>query len=163
MFIRNVRTGSWSQPLHGSPDNLPPKGRIRPTSEPTAPPDQWRCLHHHNITETVAGVSASDLTPVSTQETKTESPVEAAAARLLRLFVCNDCTTAPAPASPATQPTPLPAQATGRALGALLLLHLHPPNLLRGALFRNQNCTNVGRYYGSCSGTQTVSRQNSTS
>ncbi len=52
-------------------------------SEPTAPPGQWRCLHHCNITETVAGVSASDLTPRSTQETKAESPAEAAATPLL--------------------------------------------------------------------------------
>ncbi len=31
-------------------------------SGPTAPPDQWRCFHYRNITETVAGVSASLLT-----------------------------------------------------------------------------------------------------
>ncbi len=35
----------------------------RRCSGPTAPPDPGRCLHHHNITETVAGVSASALTP----------------------------------------------------------------------------------------------------
>ncbi len=48
-------------------------------------------------------------------------------------------TTAPAPASPATQPTPLLTQATGRALDALPLLHLHPPILFQAVLLPNQN------------------------
>ncbi len=102
--------------------------------------------------------------PMRTRETKTESPAEAAAARLLptsgrsTATTAAPPTTAAAPASPATQPTLLPAQATGRALGALPLLYLHPPNLLQAGWFRNQNTTNIGRYYGSRSGTQAVSQ-----
>ncbi len=40
------------------------------------------------------------------------------------------------------QLTSLPAQASRRALGALQLLHMHPPNLLQTALFLNKNTTN---------------------
>ncbi len=35
----------------------------RRCSGPTAPPDQWRCLHLRNITKTVAGVPTSAFTP----------------------------------------------------------------------------------------------------
>ncbi len=35
----------------------------RGCSGPTTPPDQWRCLHQRNITETVADVAESALTP----------------------------------------------------------------------------------------------------
>ncbi len=55
---------------------------------------------------------------MTTQETKTESPAEAAAARFLPTSGRSSATTAappttaPAPASPATQPTLLPTQAS---------------------------------------------------
>ncbi len=141
----------------------------RRCSRPTAPPDQWRCLHHRNITETVAGVPASALTPREHPRNQPRITCEAAAARLLPTSGRSSATTAappttaPAPASPATQPTPLPTQATGRALGALPLLHLHPPILFQAVLLLNQNTIKAGKYYGYCSGTQTVSQQNSMS
>ncbi len=103
--------------------------------------------------------------PVNTPE----SPAEFKTVRLLptsrRLSAttASPPTIAPAPASPAMQLKSLPAQATGRALGALPLLHLHPRILSQADLLLNQNTTNVDRYYGSCSGTQTVSQQNSMS
>ncbi len=71
---------------------------------------------------------------------ETESPTGTAAEQLLPTYDKSSATTAqsptiaPALASPATQPSPLPTHATVRALVALPLLHLHPPNLLQGAL-----------------------------
>ncbi len=106
---------------------------------------------------------------VSTPETETESPAEYAAAQLLPTSGYSSATTAPlstitpAPASPATQQTPLPAQATNRALGALPMLHLHPPTLFQVVLLLSKNTTQADTYYGYCSGTQTVSQQNSIS
>ncbi len=63
---------------------------------------------------------------MSTPKTATESPEEAAAARLHP--TCGRSSTLPtiepAPASPSTYPTSSPAQATGHVSGALPLLHL---------------------------------------
>ncbi len=69
----------------------------RRCSGPTAPPDQWRCLHHRNITETVAGVPASALTPSEhprNQNRITCGGYSRTIAANIRPFVCNDCSTA---------------------------------------------------------------------
>ncbi len=49
-------------------------------------------------------------------------------------------------------------QATGRALGALPMLQLHPPTLFQAVLLLSQNTIKAGTYYGYCSETQTVSQ-----
>ncbi len=119
----------------------------RRCSGPTAPPDQWCCLHHSN---SCRRSSICPHPPVSTPETKTESPAEAAAARLLptsgrsSTTTAATRTTAPGPASPAAQPTQ--AQATGRALGALPPLHLHPSIIFQVVLLLNQNTIKAGAH-----------------
>ncbi len=109
---------------------------VKRCSGPTAPPTSGAAFTTATSPKQLQACQHLPTTPVSSQETKTEAPAEAAAARLLPTSSRSSATTAaktttsPAPASPATQPAPLPAQATGRAFGALPLLHLHLPNLL---------------------------------
>ncbi len=87
---------------------------------------------------------------VETPETVTESSAVASAARLLTRSGRSSAATATpptialTPASPVTQTTLSPTQATERAAGALPLLHLDPPNLLQATLFLNQNTTTAG-------------------
>ncbi len=69
----------------------------RRCSGPTAPPDQWRCLHHRNITETVAGVSAPALNlreHPRNQNRITCGVCGRTIAANIRPFVWNHCTTA---------------------------------------------------------------------
>ncbi len=60
-------------------------------------PGQWRCLHHRNIPETVAGVSASAL--IIHEHPRNQNRITCGGwSRTIdaniRPFVCNDCTTA---------------------------------------------------------------------
>ncbi len=68
----------------------------RSCSGPTAPPDQWCCLQHRNIIETIAGVPASALTPREhprNQSRITCGGCSRTIAANIRPLVCNDCTT----------------------------------------------------------------------
>ncbi len=72
----------------------------RRCSGPTAPhphPNQWRCLHHRDITETVAGVAASALTlrehPRNQKKITWRGCSRTIAANIWP-FICNDCATA---------------------------------------------------------------------
>ncbi len=70
---------------------------VRRCSRPTAPPDQWCCLHHRNSTETVAGVSAPALTPREHPRNQNRITCGGCSPRIaasIRPFVCNDCSTA---------------------------------------------------------------------
>ncbi len=89
--------------------------------------------------------------PMNTQETKTESPAEAAAAiaAYIRPFVCNDCSTAcHRTCSSLSRDAANTVTSTGHwsSLGTLQPLHLHPPTLFQAVLLLNQNTIKAGTH-----------------